>query len=202
MEDDQTGSLWSQISGECINGALLGKKLDMYPAQFSTFGALKSNDAVRFLIKPEAGQDNSVYKDYFEDRARMGIFGTMSNDSLMQGKDIVYGLRTTDRQLAVPQNLFAKRPAFLVTLDTLNLIIIASDDGDVVAYRLPGATDDWILKFDDNRITLMATGDDREAICFEEGTQIKGKALANYPVVTAFWFAWKAFFPSGTVYGL
>jgi hypothetical protein len=199
MEDDQTGSLWSQISGECIRGELSGKKLNLYPAQFSTFGVWRSDDRIRFLVKPESGPNKSVYKDYYEDRGRMGIFGTIYNDSLLDGKDIVYGVRASDYQMAIPKSLFADQAAYLASLDTLQLIVVVSTGGGIAAYNLPPAIDDWKLKFENGRIDVLMSSSDTVVFSFEEGIQVAGKPLANYPVVTAFWFAWKAFFPAGSI---
>jgi hypothetical protein len=199
MEDDQTGSLWSQISGECIQGELLGMKLELYPAQFSTYGAQKETPKVQFLVKPEKGPENSVYKDYFEDRGRMGIFGTMYKDSLMDGKDVVYGLRIPDRQIALPKLLFVEQSAYQVTLDTLSLLVISGENDIIAAYVLPASEKEWKLASEGSTVIVSPLKDRPMVATFSDGIQTQGEPLESYPVITSFWFAWKAFFPTSDI---
>ncbi len=203
MEDDQTGSLWSQITGECILGEMLGKKLELYPAQFSTFGAQKSNPQVQYLVKPEKGSAESVYKNYFEDRGKMGIFGTIYNDTLLDGKDLVYGIRTDNHQIAVPKMVFAEPIAHLVSIDSLQLLLISGKDTDVSCYVLPTSEKkDYKLKEGDNIVTVSIGENGARQMKFENGIQIEGEALEKFPVITVFWFAWKAFFPTSEIFEL
>jgi len=201
MEDDQTGSLWSQISGECIKGDLVGESLELYPSQFAAFAAVKDRPNIHFLIKPEGGADQSVYREYFENRGRMGIFGTMYSDTLLDGKDLVYGIRGGDMTIALPQGLFEQTPAYLVTIGDSLLIVISGRNGiDVGCFRLPAPADTPVeLTFaESDRIIVTSSEFDR--IVLEKGRQISGRELEPYPVITAYWFAWKSFFPTTEIF--
>jgi hypothetical protein len=200
MEDDQTGSLWSQISGECIKGEMLGKKLELYPAQYSTFGAEKEKPGVEFLVKPERGPNHSPYKDYFEDRGKFGVFGTIFNDTLLEGKELVYGLRTIDYQVAVPKSLFTNQSAYTVSLGNLDILLIAGGNGQLAGYNLPPSENsDWKLEFKNNQV-IVNKGDIKKPYIFANGAQTGGESLQRFPVITAYWFAWRSFFPDGEVF--
>jgi hypothetical protein len=201
MEDDQTGSLWSQISGECIMGKMLGKKLELYPAQYSTFGGQKDRPAIQFLIKPEKGPGQSHYQKYFEDRSRMGIAGNVYNDSLLGGKDLVYGIRQGNAQVAVPKSLFDKQPAYIVELGRFSLLLLAGNDGDMACYLLPYSDlNVWTLVIETDKISIWGSSGDKPWVVFENGVQTEGAALGKFPVITVYWFAWKSFFPASKIF--
>lgn len=201
MEDDQSGSLWSQISGLCLRGKYEGRELTMFASSFSTFGEMKSRPAVLFLEKPEKGKAQSHYKGYFEDRSRIGIFGTVATDNLMDAKDKIYGLRTENAQLALPVTAFADQSAQLVNLDGKYILVISDGKSEVAAFKIPinkGAPLD--LKLSEGKIIVSKMGEDRRLFTFVGREQISGEAVEPFPVVTAFWFAWKAFFPMSDIY--
>ncbi len=199
-EDDQTGSLWSQITGECIKGELLGKKLTLYPSTFSTFEKSKSMTIIYYLKKPEKEGDTSRYQKYFEDNNRIGIFGHTFSDSLLQTKDRVIGIRSGEKQIAVPINsVRPHRPVFL-SFAGQSLLIIADGIDNIACFILPdGKFVNPNIKTLQNGMTITdATGP--EMIAFDGIIPVEGTELETYPVVTAFWFAWKSFFPTTEVF--
>lgn len=201
MEDDQSGSLWSQISGLCLRGKYEGRELTMFASSFSTFGEMKSRPAVLFLEKPEKGKAQSHYKGYFEDRSRIGIFGTVATDNLMDAKDKIYGLRTENAQLALPVTAFADQSAQLVNLDGKYILVISDGKSEVAAFEIPTIGDKKLsLKYSGESIILSEAGGGSALFTFVGLEQASGEAVEPFPVVTAFWFAWKAFFPMSDIY--
>ena len=80
MQDMQTQSLWSQISGECIQGKLEGTRLTLFPASQTTFAEFKRIYPNGVLLKkPEKGPEGSQYESYFADSTKMGIFGRVES---------------------------------------------------------------------------------------------------------------------------
>jgi len=201
MEDDQTGSLWSQITGECIRGELEGKKLELFPAEYATFVNAKNRHEIKFLAKPEKGPGHSAYRKYFEDQNRTGLFGHRYEDTLLHPKQLIYGLRKEDHQIAVPDTIFSAKPAYLIELDTLQIVLIRDKDNNAAAYLLPATRGfRWRLELDGQSIKILSGGDPDTVFEFRDGLQSEGKTLKSFPVVTAFWFAWKSFFPKTEIY--
>ncbi len=92
MQDLETGSLWSQINGECISGELEGKKLSPLPALHTTYSEFKELYPEGLLLKkPEKGESGSSYDSYFADPDKLGIFGRADNFQKLDGKDKVFG---------------------------------------------------------------------------------------------------------------
>lgn len=201
MEDDQTGSLWSQVSGKCLRGKYKDRELIMFASSFSTFGELKDRPGVQFLEKPEKGEAHSPYKDYFEDRSKLGVFGTVGSDSLMAPKDKIYGLRSELTQLAIPVSAFDDKTARLITFDKKYILLISDGQAEMAAFNIPAAAGAKInLNVSEDKISLTTSSKDQPLYTFINGQQTSGDRLESFPVVIAFWFAWQAFFPMTEIY--
>jgi hypothetical protein len=75
MEDKETGSLWSHITGEALEGAMKGQHLKTIPSVQS-------------------------YESYFNDPDRIGIFRANWLMKQMPGKSLVYGINRGPHALA------------------------------------------------------------------------------------------------------
>jgi len=63
MQDVETESLWSQISGKCIMGALVGAELELFNSSHTTFSEfVKRYPEGKVLKKPEKGNAGSYYE--------------------------------------------------------------------------------------------------------------------------------------------
>ncbi len=200
MEDDQTGSLWSQITGECIKGELLGKKLTLYPSTFSTFEKSKVMGNVSYLKKPEKGGDASRYQKYFEDNNRIGVFGSVFSDTLLNAKDQIIGLRSGEEQIAVPiSSVLWHKPVFL-SFAGKSLLIIADGIDNFACFELPKKQfENPKIKTFEGSMVITDSNSSRR-LEFRGITPENGTELVTFPAVSAFWFAWKSFFPSTSVY--
>ncbi len=198
MQDLQTESLWSQVSGECISGAMEGKKLIQFPAfhtTFEVFARLFPNGLL--LKKPEKGLSGSPYDSYFADKTKLGIFGRADNFQKLNGKDKVFGLRFGEKEIAVSEAYLHKHGYALIENESSPVVITYGSDGmTAVAFVLTefNQADLKSLKIDSNRISLpnrQVAWDGRT------GKTLSGSAeyLRMVPVITAYWFAWAGFFP-------
>jgi hypothetical protein len=192
MQDLQTKSLWAQISGECIQGPLKGKKLDLFYSAHTTFGDFKNiyPDGV-LLQKPEKGDKGSSYDSYYADRNKLGIFGRENNYDDLNGKDIVFGIRYNDKKAAVAKSyLRDKRFALLTAFDK-------PESGNTVAALVldsPGMDNPEKIIFEKNRISTIDKKyrwDSRTGAGISQNTP----NLPALPVLTSYWFAWISFFP-------
>ncbi len=201
MEDDQTGSLWSQITGECIKGEMQGKKLTLFPSGMTIFKSALEIPGIEFLKKPERGGDKSVYEKYFVDNNKIGIFGNTFDDSTFASKDIIYGLQSSTARLAVKSEYLNEKRVIIATLGDQKIMLIGGEDNTVAGYKIPDHLKDLAVSFPDRNTTILQTGDENFGeLKFDRIIQVSGKKLDSHPVITAFWFAWKSFFPSTDVY--
>jgi len=196
MQDIETKSLWSQVSGECISGELLGKLLTLFPASHMTyaeFGKLYPNGVL--LRKDEKGLQGSPYDDYFADREKLGMFGRANNYSRLDGKEIVFGLRLTNGNIAITRDYLIDNGHVIMSEKPYQVIVTYNSEGNAVsAFSLKGMSENQIrdLKFEKGLIAIANSE-------WDGGTGLgrsEGAAdLMPIPVITAYWFAWVSFFP-------
>jgi hypothetical protein len=199
MHNLETESLWSQVSGQCIRGEQEGKLLELYPSSISTFAEYrKSYPDGLILVKPEKGEAGSSYDSYFANDTKLGMFGRVDNFQRLAGKDLVYGLRTGDRQVAVAEKYLEKHGyAYVDQLQPPVLITFNKEGNSVSAFAVNGAepaADAFAVR--NNKITR---GDGKEKIAWDATTgrllEGKGQDLKEVAVMSAYWFAWAGFFP-------
>lgn len=197
MHNLETESLWSQVSGQCIQGEQEGKLLELYPSSISTFAEYRASypDGM-ILVKPEKGEAGSSYNSYFADRDKLGMFGRVDNFQRLAGKDLVYGLRAGERQVAVSEEYLAKNGyAYIDQLQPPVMIAFNKEGNSVSAFAVDdtelaadafAVTGNKIIKVDGKTVWDATTGKLLEG---------KGKDLKEVAVMSAYWFAWASFFP-------
>ena len=198
MQDIETGSLWSQVSGEAIAGPLEGSRLNLFPSSMTTYEQFKQTYPRGLLLKkPLRGLPNSNYQEYFSDRTKLGIFGRVDKFRRLKGKELVIGVRMNDKQAAVTKKVLKKKgyarlnklsPQVVITYDEASLTISA--------FSLAGLSKDHIddLQFKDGQLSLKDSDISWNAVTgrLQSG---QGDDLPAVPFTTAYWFAWISFFP-------
>ena len=93
MDDQETGSLWSQVDGHAIKGALAGqtlRPLASIQATWQEWKALYPESLV--LEKTGNGGFRSSYETYNRS-SRLGIFGRRMSPSALPPKERILGMR-------------------------------------------------------------------------------------------------------------
>jgi len=133
MQDFETESLWSQITGECIKGDLEGARLTQVPAQHFTYAEFKRLYPNGVLLrKPVRGESGSPYEGYFASE-RLGIFGRGDNFKRLDAKEIVYGLRFEGGEVAVAQSYLEKKRMVVVNKFKPTVELVLTEGGGVRA---------------------------------------------------------------------
>jgi len=173
MQDLETKSLWSQISGICIQGEMEGTKLKQVPSSHSTFAAFKKQYPYgKLLKKPADGHAGSRYDSYFADKEKLGIFDRIDNFERLAGKDKIYGIRFENSEIAVAES-YLKKNGFALIVSDSKRIYLSYDESNtsIAAFVLPD--------------TLRLAGK----------VEINNQTAKAFPVISAYWFAWVSFFP-------
>ncbi len=77
MQDKETGSLWSHVTGECLEGDYLGTQLEMIPMVQTTWRQWSADHPETRVLKKSAEVKSSHYEKYFADPERTGLFQTV-----------------------------------------------------------------------------------------------------------------------------
>ncbi len=135
MQDVETGTLWSHITGEAMEGALAGAHLAMIPSvQTSWSEWVAAHPDTRVLHKPEEIR-SSQYEAYFLNEDRAGMFNTEWLRERLTAKTLVHGLVDGVHALAVVDAALRDNDDLIVTLGEHTVRVRRDTDGGVIALR-------------------------------------------------------------------
>lgn len=136
MQDEETGTYWSQVTGEAMSGALEGTKLTMMPTVQTTWKRWLEQHPDTTLLKKSREVRGSQYSAYFEDPEKMGLFRSRRLVKTLPPKSKIHGIRIGLHALAVPDDGLDVGQSAETTLGDDRLRIVRSPDGGVRAHRL------------------------------------------------------------------
>ena len=177
MQDVETENLWSQISGESIQGNLKGKTLSIFNNfSHSTFSEFKKQYPHGLMLKKEIiGEAGSHYTKYMEDSTKFGIFNRADTFNKLGGKELVFGIRHGDKVVAVSKNYLVKNGTYAFKSgDSVVLVEYETNSGSISAFECE-------YNFVNDKIPPTIIINDL----------VKKKSVG---VVTSYWFAWISFF--------
>jgi hypothetical protein len=135
MQDEETGTLWSHITGEALAGELAGASLELVPAVQTTWAAWRAAHPETRVLRKSAEIKGSRYAAYFADPARTGIFRSNWLQGRLPGKELVYGIRSGVHAAAVTAAALAADEPRHVQLGDETITIQRDDDGGVRAWK-------------------------------------------------------------------
>ena len=135
MQDLETGSLWSHVTGKALEGKLAGASLDMIPSVQTTWSEwVAAHPRTRVLHKPDEIR-SSRYESYFTDEDRVGIFNAGWLHERLSAKTLVHGLIDGPHALAVVDAALPEEDDLIVTLGGSDVRVRRDRDGGVIAIR-------------------------------------------------------------------
>ncbi|GAB4323593.1 MAG: hypothetical protein Kow0074_15960 [Candidatus Zixiibacteriota bacterium] len=197
MQDLQTGSLWSQINGQCISGPLKGKVLELLPSFHTTFSEFRTQYPSGLVLeKPKRG-GRRAYAGYFNDPDQLGIFGRANTFEQLPAKSLVYGLRLDDGAYAVSGEALKLRKAVVLKHTSPPVLVLSSgEEPSAHAFYLPANLDAEQLDLTVNDgVVSTPSGEHRWHASTGKGMDEASPDLDTAPLISAYWFAWASFFP-------
>jgi hypothetical protein len=204
MYDRETGSLWSQVDGRAIKGALAGQTLRPLASIQSTWAEWKALYPESLaLTKAGNGGFRSSYETYNRS-TRLGIFGTRVQHSAIPAKMPVLGVRYNGEAIGFPVKDVRAAGLVQVTVGTMPIVLAATNDTlPIVAFeRDAGDRRLTFTRTDDARV--LADADTHSRWRVADGVAIdgplKGTQLRRVVTYPAFWFGWIGFFPRSSLW--
>ncbi len=199
MYDRQSGSLWSQVTGECNEERFEGQTLAMVPATVTTFGEWRQHHPeTRVLAKPAGAGNASAYGEYAAS-GRQGIFGTWTRRGDLEPKEVVQGVVGEGEAVAFPHATL--KPGVPVAFDLGRRPCVAVRVGRAVQIyerragerllRLERLREGGALRLRDRGTGTVWDGAGGEGL----RGPLAGFPLRPIPSTTAYWFAWVSFYP-------
>ncbi len=206
MQDRETGSLWSHVTGECIYGELEGWKLEMIPSVQTTWAKWVNAHPNTAVLKKKEKVLESRYAEYTKSPEKLGIFRTNAQLREFPGKSMIHGMTVEDEKgsvsaVAISDDLLAARSFVEVNLAGRFFVAFRSKDGGVRAWEAMLNEKPLFFKRDpEGRIRDEETTSlwNLEAGESTEG-KLAGARLKEIVVRPAFWFAWISFYPNSAI---
>jgi len=135
MQDKETGSLWSHVTGECLDGEYKGTQLEMIPVVQTTWEQWSADHPSTRVLKKSEEIKSSPYESYFNDPEKNGLFRTVWLQDQMPGKSLVHGLRLGTHSLAVADSALAEGASVEGKLGEVAVEVTRNPDGGISAVR-------------------------------------------------------------------
>lgn len=219
MWDNQTESLWQQITGEAIVGEMAGEKLEMLPAPIVSWEAFKDAHPEGLVLSQDTGFNRNYgtnpYHGY--DRIDQSPFLFDGETDDRQSPMIrVLGVERGDEVRAYPFPELEDNPVIHDTVGGDPIVVFwqpgatsALDQIEIAVSRDVGMAAAFNPTVEGEEFTFVEDGDvfkDEET-----GSQwnisgqavagpLEGEQLEEYVSGAHFWFAWAAFQPETTVW--
>ena len=201
MQDRESGTWWSQVTGRAIHGANKGALLQKIESVETTWQRWFAAHPDTTLLAKSDAVTNSHYQKYFDDPERMGLFRAQWLTERMPGKTLIFGAAVGPHAVAVAQEALDGRALVTVDLGGTPVVLQQGPDGGVRAF---------ITRYDGTDLGLKADPKSGE-IRDERGSTWKlntgrastgplaGAQLESVAVTPVYWFAWSGFYPNTQV---
>lgn len=203
MYDRETGSLWTQVTGEAVKGSMEGARLEEIPSVVTTWSRWKlEHPETLVLVRDPAIAQPEDYRAYENNDHMLGIFGTRNSDTRLGGKERILGVKPNTLGNAHPIAYPIDRLELIHDFINATPVVIARDPNDGSGRMFRRTAQGLELRFESergrpDRATDVETGSAWNLLTGEAtGGPLAGARLAPVPVVPAYWFAWIAFYPA------
>jgi hypothetical protein len=213
MMDEQTGTLWSHVTGEGLDGELAGDYLDDLPVVQTTWSWWKEKFAETSVLKKGRDVKSSRYEAYFKDPDRAGMFRVKWLEERMPAKTKVHGIVRGPFALAIADERLTPGTVINAEVGEEPLVILRSSDGGVRAYAAGWNGEN--LTFEAVWEETLVVGEPSDTVegrpvgilDTETGSvwdmdrgvcvsgELDGMQLEEVVTLVAFWFAWSNFYP-------
>lgn len=220
MWENETDSLFQQITGEGIVGALAGRELTVVPSALVRFADVREGHPGAEVLSRETGSPLpygvNPYQGYSSSSRPFLFDGDL--DPRYPALTRVVGLTVEGESKAYPfpeiqpvgavNDVVGSLPVVVLwgaadTADALDAARIADGQAVGVGIAFDRRVDGQVLTFeriDDTTFRDLETASTWTILGAAIDGPLSGAALATVPHRNEFWFAWTAFFPEAPVY--
>src|SRR3982074_1976234 len=131
MRDEETGSLWQQVTGEAIFGLLKVQKLRPVVHDELTFGLWKREKPDGRVLRPDAAvlRGGSYPPANWEERmTKVRVTTSQTPDNSLEPRALVVGLTINGASIAYPFAALLKQSPIIDDLGGAPIFIVVGDD--------------------------------------------------------------------------
>jgi uncharacterized protein DUF3179 len=210
MRDEETGSWWQQVTGEAIFGPLKGQRLTPIFHDELTFGLWKRERPQGRVLRPneQIAQAGEYAPANWEERmSSVPVATSIALDKSLEPRRLVIGLTVNGVSKAYPFDAVVKQSPILDDVGGVPIFIVVGDDKrSVRVYEriVDGRKLEFFVKPNATSLALVdaETGSEWDFTGKAVVGQLSGRQLKKVAVLNDYWFDWKTYNPTTTVYEL
>jgi hypothetical protein len=206
MRDDETGSWWQQVSGECVQGPLKGKRLKLVEHDELTYATWKREGAGR-VLRPDPrilAQGEYGPADWEQRVQKMPVTTTLKDaNAVLPARTLVVGVEAGGGAKAYPFDALTRQNPIVDQIGDAPILVLLAEDGKSVRVfdrRLEGKTLEFFLMPGTHTLIDKETGGEWDFTGAATSGALAGKRLARIQPVKDYWFDWKTYHPETGVY--
>ena len=134
MEDRETSTSWSHVTGRALGGPGRGAQLQGLPSVQTTWAEWKEAHPETDVLKKSEEVLSSHYEKYFSDSERFGLFRAQWLTERMPGKTLIWGAAVGTHAVAVTDEALAEGAEASVDLGGAPVVVKRGADGGVRAF--------------------------------------------------------------------
>jgi len=209
MRDEQTGTYWQQISGKAVSGPLRGSQLPFVHSDELNYGTWQSEEPQGTVLQDAAEYRFGYARKDWDVRMQRAPTVIDFREHGLKARDLMLGIQAFGASRAFPfdQVIREKLVEDRVGAEPV-LLVVGADGQSVRAFRdrvpgVLGAPEFYRVSGNQPGALLMdaATGSEWNFQGCAVSGKIKGICLEPLEVLKDYWFDWRNFNPSTTVYG-
>jgi hypothetical protein len=204
MRDEETGSWWQQVTGKAIFGALKGESLELAPYDELSFGLWKQESPAGQVLAPVKKDEKEYDSKWSTEIQTLPLVLTFLGTPL-QSREVVFGMELAGASRAYPLSAVIAQSPIQDHLGGTAIVLIVGPDGKSVrafVSRVDDAEIEFFRKSGSDKWGLMDSASGSEwnfQGCATAGPK-QGKCLERLPLLKDFWFDWRNYNPTTSVY--
>jgi len=194
MMDEETGSWWQQITGECILGPLRGKRLRRIASDEVTLAIWRSERPASTIVR-------------FDSRYRYPQSDWERNIELIPApgsRELVVGIELGGSSAAYPLGPLRGQSPLNAKIGATPVLVVADTGGNSVRSFLrpiaQGQTLEFYRRPADGSLIDSTTGSVWNFAGLAIAGPLAGQSLAPVQNTKDFWFDWSRYHPGSTLY--
>jgi len=204
MRDEETGSWWQQITGKAIFGPMKGESLQLFPSDELSFGLWKQESPAGQVLLPVAAYEKKYEDNWEPEVAKMKTVIDFPGNGL-ESRDVVIGMELNGASRAFPLSALSPQTPLQDRVGGVPILLAMGPDNKsvrVFVSRLDGKDVEFFRKSGDPAWIMMDSTFGSEwnfQGCATNGPA-QGKCLESLPALKDYWFDWRNYHPSTTIY--
>jgi hypothetical protein len=207
MRDEETGSWWQQITGECVLGPLKGRRLKLFNHDELSFAAWKRENPRGRVLRPDprvAAANHYAPADWEQRVQRMPVATTLADASaVLAARTLIVGVEAGGASKAYPVDALQKQNPIVDTIGSVPVLVLLGEDGKSVRVfdrRLDARALEFFRKPDSPELLDAETGSAWDFTGAATSGALAGRRLEKIYSLKDYWFDWKTYHADTGVY--